>query len=777
MKFRVACLIIGFVSLVSLTVSQTSTQTSTQTASALPRLVRFGGTVKDLNGNPMTGVVGITFAFYSEKTGGSPLWLETQNATADGTGHYTVLLGSTKPEGLPAELFTSEQARWVGVQVSGQPEQPRVLLVSAPYALKAGDAETIGGLPPSAFVLAAPVAIGSAPGGSSPATIPPPAATDVTTTGGTLNYLPIFSGATTIIDSAVFQTGSGTSAKVGINTTTPVVQLDVNGSGNIRGTLSLPATGVATATVGKNSQPLSLTASAFNSTSSTALNQVFHLQAEPAGNDTTAPSGTLNLLFGEGATAPSETGLKFSSKGLVTFATGQTFPGVGSVTSVTAGAGLAGGTITKTGTISLAAGGVTNTDLAHSSLTVTAGTDLTGGGLVALGGATTLKLDTTKVPTLAAANNFTSTQTLANGALTGNTITAEAGTFTFLMNSTTCCSSGTRMVWAHSPSFPNWGMYYDDNVDFLHIRRAAGGEILTVDFSGLVGINNATPAQALDVNGSINTTGAVLAAGDVDANGNVNVAGSVVAQGDVDANGNVNVAGSVVAQGLGNFGSSTITGQAVIANNTGGGQALQLQSFQSPAGGFVEAQFNVNGTATFFTDALGDTTAIGTKSAAVPLATGEMVKVFSTESPEVWFEDFGFGQLNAGIGKVTIDPSFIQTASMVGYHVFVTPKGDCKGLYVTNEANGTFEVRELGGGQSNVEFDYRIVAHRKGYEALRLPAARMPKPIIAAAELTKEERAKHMLALPPAKRNPNPQLLYRASAPVRNLAPGTAPKK
>jgi hypothetical protein len=521
----------------------------------------------------------------------------------------------------------------------------------------------------------------------------------------------------------------------------------------------LPATGVATATVGKNSQPLSLTASAFNSTSSTALNQVFHLQAEPAGNDTTAPSGTLNLLFGEGATAPSETGLKFSSKGLVTFATGQTFPGVGSVTSVTAGAGLAGGTITKTGTISLAAGGVTNTDLAHSSLTVTAGTDLTGGGLVALGGATTLKLDTTKVPTLAAANNFTSTQTLANGALTGNTITAEAGTFTFLMNSTTCCSSGTRMVWAHSPSFPNWGMYYDDNVDFLHIRRAAGGEILTVDFSGLVGINNATPAQALDVNGSINTTGAVLAAGDV------------------DANGNVNVAGSVVAQGLGNFGSSTITGQAVIANNTGGGQALQLQSFQSPAGGFVEAQFNVNGTATFFTDALGDTTAIGTKSAAVPLATGEMVKVFSTESPEVWFEDFGFGQLNAGIGKVTIDPSFIQTASMVGYHVFVTPKGDCKGLYVTNEANGTFEVRELGGGQSNVEFDYRIVAHRKGYEALRLPAARMPKPIIAAAELTKEERAKHMLALPPAKRNPNPQLLYRASAPVRNLAPGTAPKK
>src|SRR5271154_6111331 len=150
MKLRFACVVIGLLSLVSLTVAQTSSQT----ASALPRLVRFGGTVKDLNGNPLTGVVGITFAFYSEQSGGAALWLETQNVTADNTGRYTALLGSTKPDGLPAELFTSEQARWVGVQVSGQPEQARVLLVSAPYALKAGDAETVGGLPPSAFMLA-----------------------------------------------------------------------------------------------------------------------------------------------------------------------------------------------------------------------------------------------------------------------------------------------------------------------------------------------------------------------------------------------------------------------------------------------------------------------------------------------------------------------------------------------------------------------------------------------------------------------------------------------
>jgi len=85
-------------------------------------------------------------------------------------------------------------------------------------------------------------------------------------------------------------------------------------------------------------------------------------------------------------------------------------------------------------------------------------------------------------------------------------------------------------------------------------------------------------------------------------------------------------------------------------------------------------------------------------------------------------------------------------------------------------------VRELGGGQSNIEFDYRIVAHRKGYETVRLPAALMPRPRPVANQLASGgERQK--LTLPPAKVAANPQLLYRASAPVQNVAPKTAPRK
>src|SRR5271170_4746969 len=472
MKLRIASVVVALLSLSFSLPPLTFAQTSAQTVSALPRLVRFGGTIKDLNGSPLTGIVGITFAFYSEKTGGAPLWLETQNATADSNGHYTVLLGATKPEGLPAELFTSEQARWVGVQVSGQPEQPRVLLVSAPYALKAGDAETIGGFPPSAFVLAAPAAISSAGPGSTAATVSPLAATNVTTTGGTLNYLPIYSGADTIIDSSVFQTGSGTTGKIGIDTTTPATQLDVNGAATIRGTLNLPATGTATATAGDVSQGLNFVASSYNSTSATAVNQTFRWHAEPAANDTTAPSATLNLLFGTGTATPSETGLKISNKGIVTFAGGQTFPGAGTLTGITtaAGSGLSGGGTTGTLSLKVPAAGITNAMLADSKITlndntagglttpgamtlgntytiglkpcatsqilqysgttwncvaptgtgtitgVTAGTDLTGGGT---GGKVTLNLDTSKVPQLSAANVFTANQTVKGSLFVG----------------------------------------------------------------------------------------------------------------------------------------------------------------------------------------------------------------------------------------------------------------------------------------------------------------------------------------------------------------------
>ena len=123
-------------------------------SAVVPRLVNFSGKAMDSQGRTISGSAGITFAIYSEQDGGAPLWIETQTVTVNAKGNYTAQLGATKPAGLPLDLFTSGEARWLGMRVNGAEEQPRVLLLSVPYALKAADAETIGGLPPSAFQLA-----------------------------------------------------------------------------------------------------------------------------------------------------------------------------------------------------------------------------------------------------------------------------------------------------------------------------------------------------------------------------------------------------------------------------------------------------------------------------------------------------------------------------------------------------------------------------------------------------------------------------------------------
>jgi hypothetical protein len=483
----------------------------------VPTLVQFSGVLTGGNGKPLTGITGVTFSLYAEQNGGAPLWLETQNVQPDKAGNYFVMLGFTTSQGLPSSLFVSGQARWLEVQAQGQGPQPRVMLMSVPYALKAGDAQTIGGLPPSAFVLAAPptgeTASAQMSGAAASQNITPNGSSDVTTSGGTPGTIPFFSTATDIENSVITQTGTGSKAKVGINNSSPSTTLDIKGSSTLRGTLSLPATKTATATQGYDSQPVEQSASAYNSSTGAAVAENFEWQAEPVGNDTATTSGTLNLLFSTGSNKFAETGLNIASNGQITFAAGQSFPGTGTITGVTAGsgltgggtsgkvtlsvpnagitnamlanssltvnpgggmtgggkislggsatlglencsanqvlefvsgawtctnaatgtvtsvgsgAGLTGGPITGSGTLSVATGGVTNAMLQNSSLTVNPGTALTGGGAISLGGSTTLNVDTTKVPLLASANTFAANQTV-NGNLSATGVVTGSG--------------------------------------------------------------------------------------------------------------------------------------------------------------------------------------------------------------------------------------------------------------------------------------------------------------------------------------------------------------
>jgi hypothetical protein len=476
MKYRIGFVVIALLCAAAWpAAAQQSTAPAAAASNAVPNLINYSGLLKDSTGRTLTTLTGVTFLLYSDEQGGAPLWLETQNVTPDKTGHYTVLLGSTTSTGLSSDLFVSGAARWLAVQIAGQSEQPRVLLVAVPYAMKAVDAQTVGGLPPSAFVLAAPpttteaAAATSGSTASAAAAVSPAASSssDVTTTGGTANTIPMFTTATNIQNSILTQTS-----------TTAI---------NVKGKLNLPATGTATASAGYNSQAQDFVASVYNSSTSTAVPQTFQWQAEPLNNDKSTATGTLNLLYASGTATPAETGLKLSSKGLFTFASGQTFPGtgtitgittatgsglagggtsgtlslsllktctanqmltwngtawacstptLGTVTSVASGAGLTGGPITSSGTLSIASAGVTNAMLQNSSLTVSPGTALTGGGAVSLGGSTTLNVDTTKVPLLAAANTFTGNQTVngnlsATGIVSGSAYQIGSNLFAF----------------------------------------------------------------------------------------------------------------------------------------------------------------------------------------------------------------------------------------------------------------------------------------------------------------------------------------------------------
>ena len=332
------------------------------TQPAVPRLVNFSGKAMDSQRRLIAGTAGVTFAIYKDQYEGAPLWMETQTVQPDKSGNYTVQLGATRFAGLPLELFSSGEARWLGVRMNGGEEQPRVLLLSVPYALKAADAQTLGGLPPSAFVLASPVVGAANPqasegsGAAGSASIPPPA----TITGsGTPNFIPLFTGAAAIGSSALFQTGSSPTAKIGVNLSSPTAALEVQGTGVVHGQFTMPSAGVATASAGKESYPLDLRAAAYNSSTKASVFQNFLWEAEPVGNNTTNPGGTLNLLFAAGSASPAETGLKIASNGQITFAPGQTFPGgSGTVTSVALSAPssdftVSGSPVTGSGTLGL----------------------------------------------------------------------------------------------------------------------------------------------------------------------------------------------------------------------------------------------------------------------------------------------------------------------------------------------------------------------------------------------------------------------------------------
>jgi hypothetical protein len=118
--------------------------------------------------------------------------------------------------------------------------------------------------------------------------------------------------------------------------------------------------------------------------------------------------------------------------------------GGGSVSLVNTGAGLTGGPISSTGTISIATGGVTNAMLVNPDLTVTAGAGLTGGGLVSLGGSTSISIDTAGVINAMLAND--SVTVTAGTGLSGGGTVALGGSITLNNTGVTNVATGAGLT-------------------------------------------------------------------------------------------------------------------------------------------------------------------------------------------------------------------------------------------------------------------------------------------------------------------------------------------
>jgi hypothetical protein len=150
----------------------------------------------------------------------------------------------------------------------------------------------------------------------------------------------------------------------------------------------------------------------------------------------------------------------------------------------------------------------------------------------------------------------------------------------------------------------------------------------------------------------------------------------------------------------------------------------------TPAGGVVGLR--VNG------DCIDEN---GTKQAALPTSKG-LTLLYIVEATTSVFEDIGKAQLRNGRARVELDPLFVETIETRDYQVFLTARGDNRGLFVATRDERGFEIQEQAGGTSSIEISYRVVAQRKGlrpnHRLARFEPPSPPKP----PELTRPKPAK-----------------------------------
>ena len=235
---------------------------------------------------------------------------------------------------------------------------------------------------------------------------------------------------------------------------------------------------------------------------------------------------------------------------------------------------------------------------------------------------------------------------------------------------------------------------------------------------------------------------------------------TVIMEGDVQGGGRIETGNefSVVTSSLMGNASQGVAGELTLRDPSSGDTTVSLLSTSSGGRGgrllltreqssnsiLLEASFNLAASLVLSDDngipamnmsgpflALYDSSGIptiayqretGTKNAVVRTENHGDRMLYKTESPEVWFEDFGSGELANGLATVELDPIYLETVTIDDAHplrVVVTVTGPSPGVFVEKSSRG-FTVRELSGGRGCATFDWRVAAKRTGLEDARL---------------------------------------------------------
>jgi hypothetical protein len=568
---------------------------ATSPGTIVPRLMKFSGALRDAAGKPLTGAVDVTFSLYNTEAGGEPLWFETQSVQADELGRYTALLGAMHADGLPVDLFTSGEVRWLGIQIGSETEQqPRVLLVSVPYALKAGDAETLGGKPASAYMLndsqnaSTFSATSASVKGTSPAagsektqkarasnTAPLTAACSSITSsvGGTVNAIPMFTSTCNMENSIVTRSGNN----IGIGLASPAYPLDITSPTNASvrisgaGTHQLTITGATSGRLGQDAAGFFF-ASDTNGGAVRFLtnNGSLHewMRVTSAGNmgiGTTAPASPLDVQgnnssqiisanqagAGSGISGTSSAGNGVygvsNGAGSGVLGVGNDVSSVGVTGQVTDPNGIAGVFSSAGGTILLGENGSTGV------FSVDGSGRIGGSGAVLTGG-------------------FLAARLIVQGNAQ-NILAGDAG-----------CSSGFAGFGFGNSALTGCTNYsmVGNGTDTM-INRASGGKMyfrmanvnqMIIDTAGNVGVGTDSPSQKLEVNGGVQVDGTVsstfVSASTTASNSScikgVGTNNSIGVEGDGDLWG---VEGVGTSNGIGVIGYGAGTGAGGIFNSSG----------------------------------------------------------------------------------------------------------------------------------------------------------------------------------------------------------------